>query len=131
MKLEDLKFRYIIPLDEKNERDEYGFLYDRERLDEKSENGGLTYKDFMCGEALVLERAKRSDDLSFLDDMALDGFTFPSDATETEKGIALFVIKLRRGNASEDEIQQYILDYFSAPKIEKAEGLEKHFGYPY
>lgn len=132
MKREDLKFRYIIPLDEKNERGETGFLYDKARLAERFENGGLAYKDFVCGEALVLDAAKRTGDVAFLNDMALDAFTFPSDVTETEQGIALYVVKFRLGeNANEDEIQRGIIDFFAGKNIVKAEGLEKHFGFPY
>lgn len=132
MKLEDLKFRYIIPLDEKNEQEEPGFLYDKARLSEASKNGGLAYRDFMCGEALVLDAAKRTGDVAFLNDMALDAFTFPSDVTETEQGIALYVVKFRLGeDANEAQMQQGILDYFSSPKIEKTEELEKFFGFPY
>lgn len=130
MKLEDFKFRYIVPLEEKDEYDEPGFLFDGNRLDEKSDNGGLTYQDFMCGEAAALvEIAKGNADT--LNDMAIDGLAFPTGTTVEEMLIAYNTVEWRRPNWNEEQMQQGIMDYFASAKIEKTEKLEKFFGYPY
>jgi len=126
--LKDLKFRYIIPLDEENERGELGFLFDEQRLKDRAKD---SYEDAMVGEAqlfLLADSGNLDAVLREVPNVAM--YDYPEGTDEKEKIVAVYVAKERL--ATDDGMQKAIDTYFKGKPIdENSESLKKHFGYPW
>ena len=124
----DMKFRFIIPVDEVNERGERAFLYDKARIKDSD------YKAFFVGEACcyVPELDVSNELLSEMEEGIDEDTKFPEGTTDGAKAVAYEASKLWVAPDYETPKLQDRLDaYFKCEPIDVNCGsLAKCFGIP-